>query len=131
VQPQDPIAVVRAWQQAANDQEIDRLIALSAPEIELVGPRGAARGHTALRDWLGRAGLHLTTLRTFARGPVVVAAQRGVWRSAEAGEVVGEAQIASRFRVADGQVVQFARHDSLDAALAEAGLGDEDEARTG
>ena len=131
MQADDPIAIVRAWQEAANDQDSERLLALSDPEIELVGPRGSVRGHAPLHDWLGRAGLRLTTLRTFARGPVVVAAQRGVWHSPETGEVVGEALVASRFRVVAGRVAQFARHDSLGAALAEAGLGDEDEVRTG
>ena len=51
-----PEAVVMAWQQAANASDIDRLLALSGPEIEIVGPRGSGRGHQLLRDWLARAG---------------------------------------------------------------------------
>ncbi len=121
------VEVVQAWLNAANVQDIDRLIALSAPDIELVGPRGSGHGHQLLRDWLGRAGLHLQTLRVFARGSAVVVAQHGVWRSAETGDVIGEQDVASRFVVEEDQVSQFARHDTLDEALAAAGLTVEDE----
>jgi hypothetical protein len=71
--------------------------------------------------------LQVTALRVFGRGDSVVVAQHGVWRSVESGEVLGEGEIASRFRVQEQQVTQFARHDSLDAALAEAGLSYADE----
>lgn len=122
-----PLALVLAWQDAANRQDSDRLVELSAPDIEVVGPRGSGHGYRLLRDWLGRAGLHLTTLRTFARDNVVVVAQHGVWRSIETGEVIGERALASRFRIDGQHVVQFARYDSLDVALDEAGLHYSDE----
>ncbi|MDQ2805890.1 MAG: nuclear transport factor 2 family protein [Chloroflexota bacterium] len=122
-----PIAVVLAWQEAANRQDAERLLALSDPQIEIVGPRGSGYGHELLRAWLGRAGLELTTLRVFARGSVVVLAQHGIWRAAETGVVIGEADLASQYRVVAGQVVQFARHDHLDKALAAAGLSPRDE----
>ncbi len=122
-----PFALVQAWQDAANHQDYDRLVELSTPDIEVVGPRGSGHGYQLLQAWLGRAGLHLTTLRAFARDNVVVVAQRGVWRSVETGEVTSERDLASRFR-SDGQrVVQFARYDTLDVALDEAGLHYSDE----
>lgn len=128
MQTEEAVAVVQEWQEAANHQDIERLLALSDPEIEIVGPRGAGYGHQLLRDWLGRAGLTLETRRVFGRGEVVVLAQHGVWRSVETGEFRGEADLASRFRVkGGGRVVQFARYDSLDEALSHAGLGWEDE----
>ncbi len=122
-----PFALVQAWQDAANHQNSDRLIELSAPDIEVIGPRGSGHGYQLLRDWLGRAGLHLTTLRAFARDNVVVVAQHGVWRSLETGEVYSEQDLASRFRIEDQRVVQFARYDNLDVALNEAGLHYSDE----
>ena len=70
MQQENPVAIARAWQQVANERQIDRLLALSDPAIALVGPRGVAHGHQTLREWLERAGLHLTTLRTFTRVPV-------------------------------------------------------------
>ena len=131
MQRDSPPAIVQAWQDAANAQDVARLLDLSDPDIEVIGPRGSGRGHQLLRDWLGRAGLRLQTRRAFARGDAVVLAQHGVWRSIETGDVIGEAAVASRFRVAGQRVVQFARHDSLDAALAEAGLDYSDEASPG
>jgi ketosteroid isomerase-like protein len=127
MQAETSVAVAGAWQEAANAGDVERVLALSDPEIALVGPRGTARGHGVLREWLGRAGLRLTTRRLFARDGVVVAAQRGVWRSMETGEVVGEADVASCFRVADGRVVEAGRYDDLEVALGVGGLGEGDE----
>jgi len=127
MQYESPFALVQAWQDAANSQNIDRLIELSAPMIEIVGPRGSGYGHQLLRDWLSRAGLHLTTQRAFAHDSVVVVAQHGVWRSIETGVVTGERELASRFQVDSQQIAQFARHDSLAEALSEAGLHASDE----
>jgi hypothetical protein len=124
-----PLEVVQDWLKAANHQDVTSLLALSDPNIEVVGPRGSGFGSQLLRDWLQRAGLTLQTRRTFARGDVVVLAQHGVWRSLETG-AVGEAEVASRFRVNGGHVVQFARHDDLALALREAGLCEADEVPT-
>jgi hypothetical protein len=52
----------------------------------------------------------------------VVVAQHAVWRDVGSGALAGEADLASAFRVGDGKVARFARHDTLDAALADGGL---------
>lgn len=106
-QPENPVAIVQAWLDAANKQDLDRLLDLSDPNIEVVGPRGSGYGHQLLRDWLERAGLQLETLRVFARENVVVVAQHAIWRAAETGEVASEANVACRFRVEGSRVVQF------------------------
>lgn len=124
---QGPMGVVLAWQAAVNRQDAKRLVELSNPNIEIVGPRGSGYGHELLQEWLARAGLSLEAQRVFARGKVVVVAQHAVWRNVETGDIVGEADIASRFLVDGQQVAQFARYDSLDVALAEAGLNTSDE----
>jgi hypothetical protein len=121
-----PMALVQAWQEAANTQNIDRLLELSDPNIEVVGPRGSGFGHQLLRDWLARAGLTLQTLRTFVRGNTVVIEQHGVWRSLEKGEVIGEKTLASVFHIDDRHIIRFARFDSLNAALEAAGLAQSD-----
>lgn len=129
MQHESPSAIALAWQDAVNERDEERLLALSGPDIELVGPRGSGFGHKLLRDWLDRAGLSLQTLRVFERGGSVVLWQHGVWRSVETGEVIGESEVASRFRVENRRVTQLVRRDDLDAALAEAGLGYADEER--
>lgn len=127
MQPTDPVAIVQAWQAAANRQDVDRLLALSDPQIEIVGPRGSGYGHQLLKDWLERAGLQLETQRIFHRDNVVVVAQHGMWHAVDTDEIVGERDVASRFRVEGARIVQFARDDRLDQALAEAGLTYADE----
>jgi hypothetical protein len=127
MQDKDTLAAVRSWQDAANDRDLERLLGLSDPNIELIGPRGIGRGHRLLRDWLDRAGASFETQRVFARGDTAVLAQRGVWRSYGTGEVIGESDVVSRFRVEGGRVAQLARYDNLEAALEEAGLNLSDE----
>ena len=115
-------AIVQAWQEAANAQDIDRLLALSDPNIEIVGPRGSGFGHQLLRDWIARAGLTLKMLRVFTQAGTVVVEQQGVWRALDTGEVTGEKALASVFQVDNGRVVKFARYDSLSAAFEAAGF---------
>ncbi|HEY7355791.1 MAG TPA: hypothetical protein VH590_04960 [Ktedonobacterales bacterium] len=127
---EEALAVVLAWQEAANAPDIDRLIALSDVNIEIVGPRGSGFGQQLLRDWMGRAGLTLETLRAFVRGETVALEQRGIWRALESGEVTGDRRLASVFHVKHGRVIRFARYDRLDEALEAAGLNQADERTT-
>lgn len=127
--PESPLAVVQGWQDAVNARQAERVLALSDPEIEIVGPRGTARGHEVLRQWLDHARVSLRPLRTFARGQVVVVAQHGVWRSPETDEPMGEAEVASVFHVRGGRVTSYARHDALADALEAGGLAEGDEVR--
>ena len=127
MQQESPLTVVRAWLDAANRQDGNRLVELSDPKIEVIGPRGSGYGHQLLRDWLGRAGLSLETQRLFVRGNVVVLAQHGIWRSVETGERTGQRDLACLFRVDGRRVTQFARYDSLDEAMHAAGFNAQDE----
>lgn len=120
------IAIVRAWQAAASDQHIDRLLELSAPDIVIIGPRGRGAGHQLLREWIARAGLTLSTQRIFQRGDTVVLAQYGTWQSSATGGVPSEADLVSRFRVRDEQVIEFERYEDLASALTAAGMSEAD-----
>lgn len=119
----DPVRVVHEWLAAVNAGDVERVLALTAADVTLVGPRGVARGHHVLRAWMGHAGATFHTRRTYAARGVVVAAQHGVWRDAETGAVRGEAEVATRFVVADGRVAEVQRYDDgLSSALGAAGL---------
>lgn len=123
------LAVVQTWLKAVNNRDDEDVIRSSDPNIEIVGPRGSGYGRQLLREWLNHAQVSLESLRTFARDDQVVVAQHAVWRSVETGEVIGEADVASQFRVKGGRVAQYARYDSLDEALEAARLNDADEIR--
>jgi len=120
---------VHAWLAAVNAGDADAALALTSPDVTIVGPRGTARGHEVLRAWLGHAGATFETRATFARGAAVVVAQRGVWRDAATGGIEGEMDVATRFRVDGGLVAEIERYDELAAALRAAGLDAADEAR--
>lgn len=120
------LSTVYAWLEAINQQDAEGLLTLSDPNIEIAGPRSVVQGRHVLREWLDRAGIQLITQHTFARDAVVVVAQRAVWRSPETGEVIGEADVASHFRVDGKHVAYYARYERLDEALEKAGLARSD-----
>lgn len=122
------VSVVRAWHQALNANDLDRLVALSSDDVEVGGPRGASRGAQVLREWVGRAGVRLAPRRTFHRDQTVVVEQHAEWRAAENGEVTGQLTPASIFVVRGGRVISVIRYPDLVSALAAAGLREADEA---
>lgn len=126
IEPLPPATVVGEWQDAANRKDADRLVELSHPNVEVVGPRGTGRGSNLLRDWLDRAGLQVQPHRVFTRDAFVVVEQDAVWHDAE-GLTSGTARIASAFTVEAGRVTRFSRHDTLEEALTAAGLTPSDE----
>lgn len=126
-QPSDALTTVHKWQLAANTQDLEPLLALSHPEIVIIGPRGQGTGHPLLREWLARANLVLETRRTFAKGDTVVLEQHGVWHDSPNGNVVGEADTASVYRVEEGMVVSYGRYETLEIALQTGGLTAADE----
>jgi ketosteroid isomerase-like protein len=131
------LAVVQAWLAAVDRADAGAAAALSAPDLEVVGPRGSVRGREVLGPWMARAGFTARPLRWFcgADGAVVVE-QDAVWTDPDTGAERGHAVVASRFTVdggldggLDGGVVtRYQRHDDgLPAALAAAGLTGADE----
>lgn len=117
-----PVQVVLAWHDALNREDGEEMLRLSDPNIEIVGPRGSGFGLELLRQWLHHARVHLLPRRRFAARDTVVVEERGIWVSPETGEVVGESDVASVFRVRQGRVAYCARFDTLAAALAHAEL---------
>lgn len=127
----DSLEVAQAWQEAANKQDVEKLLELSETNIEIVGPRGVARGHQLLQEWVSRAGLKLETYQIFAKDTVVVMAQHGTWRSAETNDKESTADVATVFHVVDGKVTYLARYDRLEEALSKANLSLDDEIKSG
>ena len=125
------VGTVLAWHEALNAGDVERLAALSHPEVEVGGPRGGARGQQVLKDWVGRANISLEPLRLYGRGPTVIVEERATWRDARTGETTGEATVATVFGLAGGLVAGVFRHDGLDDALGSAGLDYSDEVGPG
>lgn len=122
-----PLAVVESWQAALDARDHEQLAALTAHDIELVGPRGTTHGAETLHLWLHRAGFSAQPLRWFCgpHGDVVVE-QRARWTLPDA-LLSAERTVASAFRVRNGRVVRYQRFDTLDAALSAVRLTDDDE----
>ena len=118
----DAVTVVLEWHQALNAGDLERLVALSADDVEVGGPRGSGRGRQLLREWFGRAGIRMVPRRAFAVGEAVVVEQAAAW--GDGGE---EQVVATAFEVSAGLVQRVVRYDQLDAALLAAGLTEADE----
>lgn len=117
----DRFEVVRAWHDAVNRGDADALVALSADDVEIGGPRGSARGSAVLREWLGRAGIQLEPRRWFASPTELVVEQLATWRGPD-GAVTDPEILASSFTVEDGRVTRTVRYATLPDALAATGM---------
>lgn len=112
------VRVVEAWHVALNAGDVDRLVGLSDPEIEVGGPRGGGTGRQLLRDWVERAKIRLEPLRIVPREGAIVVEQRATWEEADPDET---STVASTFVVHDGRVTSVLRYDDLEDALRAAG----------
>jgi hypothetical protein len=122
------LSVVQKWHNALNSAQVDEMIALVHPQVEIGGPRGSARGSQVVREWFGRANVRLLPLRWFDGGNQIVVEELGEWLSPETGQVTGSQQVATVFQVNDeGLITRIVRHDALAAALEDVCLLLEDE----
>jgi hypothetical protein len=119
------LGVVHGWLDAVNDGDAARLVALTTPQVEIVGPRGAGPAdREVLAGWLARSGFSARSLRWFCgAGGDVVVEQEARWRDG-----AGGVRLASQFLVDGDRVARYVRHDGgLEPALAAAGLTMADE----
>ncbi len=121
------VGIVEAWHEALNSSDLERLVTLSHPNVEVGGPHGTGRGTKLLQEWTDRANIRLEPLRVFHRDDTVVALQEAEWRSAETGLVTGSQTVASVFVVRDHQVASVVRYDDLTNALHKANLDESHE----
>ena len=117
-----PTDTVLPWIDAVNAGDIERALELATPDVALVGPRGTSRGREVLRTWLSHAGATFVTRAIHAGDESVVVAQRGIWRDTATGAIVGESDVATRFRVAGGLIAEIQRYEDLAGALRDAKL---------
>jgi ketosteroid isomerase-like protein len=108
------IQTVAAWHEALNSGDVERLLKLSHPDIEVGGPRGTAHGTQILREWVDRANIQLEPRRNFQKADTVIVEQEAEWQSAEPG---GRQTVASVFVVRDGLVMSVVRYSGLPEAL--------------
>lgn len=117
-----PVSVVATWHEALNRGDVERLVELSRPDVEVGGPRGTGKGAQLLREWAARANIRLEPRIAFHKGNTVVVEQEAEWRSPETGEVSDSQQIASVFMVRDELVASVSRYPDLVVALHAADL---------
>ena len=111
------IFIVEAWHEALNTDDVNRLVALSHPDVEVGGPRGSGRGTQLLCEWVDRAKVRLDPWRVFHQAHTVVVEQKAEWSSADTGQVTGSQVVASVFVVRDDQIVRVTRYPDLADAL--------------
>ena len=124
------LRIVETWHEALNSGEVDRLVELSHPEVEVVGPRGTGRGAQLLREWVDRANIRLEPRRVFHHADTVVVEQWAQWHSTDTGRPIGGQTVGSVFVVRDSRVTRVVRYPDLAAALDAAHLDESHEKRS-
>ena len=108
------VQTVASWHRALNSGDVERLIRLSHPAIEVGGPRGSGHGAQILREWVDRANVHLEPQRVFQRADTVVVEQGAEWQSVGP---IDRQRVASVFVVREGLVTSVLRYSDLATAL--------------
>jgi ketosteroid isomerase-like protein len=124
------IFIIEAWHEALNAGDVDHLVALSHPDVEVGGPRGTGRGAQLLREWVDRANVRLDPRRVFHQADTVVVEQEAEWNSADTGQVTGGQALASVFVVRDDQILRVVRYPDLADALRAVNLDESYEIRS-
>jgi hypothetical protein len=125
----DALNLVDEWHRLLNEGDVDALVMLVHPDVEVGGPRGASHGVQVVREWFGRAGVQLIPVRVFRRGNTVVMGEHATWNvQAQPGsEPPAGRTVWTVFTVADGLITSIMRFDDLASALTRAGLAESDE----
>lgn len=125
----DAEAIVDAFIDAFNAENLDALVAALSDRVEIHGRRGIVVGRERAREWATRRPsgelrqrLVLDGVRA-GGGRASVALVRRQWVWVEDGEVADEERLAVVVALDDdGLIVEWRPYDDRDAALAAAGL---------
>lgn len=108
------------WVDKVNAQDVEGVLKVSDPNIELVGPRGAGFGHDLLVQWMGDTGVKLHTITRYANGHCVVYEQEAVWENQD-----GHVIVYTFMEVKENKVLRLERFDNIDDAFSTSGLNEE------
>ena len=122
----------RAFVQAFNDQDLDALVAVLDPEIELQTSRGIVIGHEEARLWATRKAegdlrqrLALDAVRIEGRHEIGFAQREWFWH--EGGGVADAQDLTIVSTIGDdGRITRWQCFDDRDEALQAAGVGTEE-----
>ena len=125
-----PADAVRAFIDAFNAEDLDALIAVLDPEVEIQGRRGLVIGHDETRDWATRrpsGDLHqrlvLDGVRVDGHPAVALVRRQWLWKDRE--EPADEEELGVLVSFADdGRITRWQPFDDRTEALRAAGLGD-------
>ncbi len=118
---EDTINIADQWTDKVNQRDIKGVLDVSDPHIELIGPRGIAEGHDILRQWITESGIKLETQGHYAKGNEVISVQRATWENQN-----GHVTIYTFMEIKNGKVHRLGRYDTLDDALGQCQLNEED-----
>lgn len=111
----EPADVVSRWHDAVNAGDIAAVLAVSATDVAVRGPRGVGHGHDLMRGWLERSGIRLAPqdplVETDGRFVVRELAQ---WTTASpsGGAPLEPTETWCVFTVAGGAVTSVARYET-------------------
>jgi hypothetical protein len=114
------IETADTWVDRLNAQDVEGVLEVSDPNIELIGPRGAGFGHDLLVQWMENTGVNLNTITRYANDHRVVYEQEAVWEN-QGGHVI----VFTFMEVKDGKVTRLERFDNIDDAFSTSGLNEE------
>jgi limonene-1,2-epoxide hydrolase len=121
----DALAVVHAWARAFNARDLERMLALSAPDIQLGTDERMAHGHEGLRRMLHLQSYgvaqHAYPVRYHGRDSTVAVETVLEFRWVDGGELADTAEGVGVFEVSDGRVCGFRPQPDLAAAFRVAG----------
>ena len=121
---------IRAFIDAFNAEDLDALVAVLDPEVEIQGRRGLVIGHAEARDWATRkpsGDLHQQLVLEGVRidGHPAVALVRRQWLWKDRDEVADEEELGILVSFAeDGRIARWQPFDDRAEALHTAGLED-------
>jgi ketosteroid isomerase-like protein len=118
--------LTEAFVAAYNRRDVEAMVALLHPEVEIYGRRGNFHGHEGFRRWLGEPYVALDTELEFTEvaegGGIVVLEGTRRFRWREDGTHAGDEPLAAVAGVRDGLIDSLQFFSDTDLALAAAGL---------